>query len=114
MTWILQRGTGRGLRVGSFAVRSILHFIALPDAHKGKPYNWYFDDKEKVAKMSFEKGGRYASKTGASVNTAKREFLGDDQVCLFVDEDAIYLSPYKDGQEYLEKFLKKIGVAFKV
>jgi len=108
MAWNLMKSrSGSHWSIGTFKVRQFNTGLSLPLFLRTKAFNKYAHDKEKILMIKFEKNAKFQSKSCVSVDVNSKEFIKEDQVVGYLDEDAIYLCPYSKGQEYLEAFLRK-------
>jgi hypothetical protein len=110
MTWqLVQSGIRISLQVGQFAVRQTTNSVKMPKQFVGKQANWYLDKELKIGKMKLEKDGMKKVAVCSMMPKLMKETIGD-QAVVYLDEDSMYFCPYKLGQEYLTKFLKKEGI----
>lgn len=106
--WELVKSNARGIRLGTFQVRRTPSISY--EGYKGKAFNWYIDRTLKIAKLQFERDGMKTAGDMISIPTAVREQLGEEQFILWMDENVAFITPYKKGQEQLEKYLKREGI----
>ena len=92
--------------IGVFVVKKINHTLTMPNSFKGKLYDKYANRKNRCVKFVFGKNGLYVSKTAISINSMVKDVIGEDQVIAYATENVIYITPYKLGQEHLEKLIK--------
>ena len=110
MNWeLVKQANKRSMRVGAFCVKGTTFN---PKMFEGLTYSWYLDRKTLVGKLQVEKNGLKSVGTTVTVPQDIVQTLKDEQFVLFIDENAIYVSSYKRGQDALEKALKLEGVAF--
>lgn len=106
--WEIVKTNARGIKLGTFQARKTMSITY--SGYEGKPFTWYVDRALKIAKLQFEKNGVKTAGKMISLPTAVQDMLGkDEEFILWMDEDVAFMSPYKKGQEFLEKFLKKEG-----
>lgn len=107
MSWeLVVCGIHGGLEIGSFGVKTINFNIKSPKNIRGKNANWYFDSDAKVAKIQVEKDGLKLIKMSVGIPKAIHDKLNEEMAVVYLAEDALYISSYKKGQEYLKAFLK--------
>ncbi len=106
--WELVKSNARGIRLGTFQVRQTPSITY--EGYKGKAFNWYLDRTNKIAKLQFERDGMKTAGEMISIPKTVLDFLAEKQFILWMDENVAFISPYKKGQEVLERFLKREGI----
>lgn len=88
-------------RIGFFATINLNSSgFALPSFYSGKTFRLEFTGKN-ILCLRFGEG----IKKSLTENDLKRfaEIIGDDMAVIYFDEDSIYMSPYRYGEEYIRK-----------
>lgn len=97
------------LVVGSFGIKSLGSHFKIPDL-RGRKYKWFLDSRNKIVKVEFNPKYVKVAHEMLGIPSFVKKYFNEDQAIVFRDENAIYLSSYKLGQEHLERFLKSEGV----
>lgn len=101
------------LTVGSFGIKSLGSHFKIPEL-QGRKYKWFLDSKNKIVKVEFNPRYLKVCKGMLGIPSFVQKYFNEDQCIVFRDEDAIYLSPYKLGQEHLERFLRSEKIITKL
>lgn len=112
MTWTLIRPQSRASWVkGMTIVRSIKFAVNMPEDFVGEIANWYYDERENVAKLQIENSGIKKIAKQITIPKTIKENFGELTAICYLDDKTLYFGSYKRGLKSMMDFLRKEHVS---
>lgn len=96
--------------LGNFDVIDLNKVFIFPVFYKGNGFTVKFLTRERAIKITFEP--LLKLKNSVKLGYWFMSVIGENMAIVYYDDDAIYISPYSKGAEYLKEVLRKLGVSF--